>query len=327
MKEGIQDIINKLPYLGIPFSFVVLRKHLKKGHLKLVLHLFVLFSWISSTLTIANFFIHYDEIAPKIIHSKPIPIIPEMEHIYFSTMVALAILFCFYIYKYHSTWGLTKVPRKVYVVLGIWMTINLFLSTSRTGIFVLILTVFFEGLRYIIKQRKYKLLLGGFLVFAVAGLLFSLIPPIQSRLENSRRDLRAYFTGEDIADWSLSKRLAAIETSWYVIKEHPFLGIGTGDMTTEFKEYFEKMNFTMYRKVYITPHNQFLEFAVASGVLTGVLLLVFFIKYYLKGNLLMRLISLAIFLALQAELMLERQRGISFILLLLWLVKEDREKE
>ncbi len=326
LQEGIRDIINKLPFLGIPFAFAVLRKYFTRSHLVIVLHLFILFAFISSVLTIGNFLLHYDEIAPKIIHSKPIPIIPEMEHIYFSTLVALGILFSFFIYFRFPDYALTRVPRKLYLVTGIWMTINLFLSTSRTGIFVLILTMFFEGIRYVLQKKKYKIIVAGLLIFITLGYGFSLLPPIKSRLKNTQMDLKAYFTGEDIADWSLSKRLAAMETSWYVLKKHPLLGIGTGDMTTEFKEYFHKMHFTMYRKVFITPHNQFLEFAVASGVLTAILLFIFFIKYYLEGTLLMRITSLAIFFALQAELMLERQRGISFILLLLFLLRTEINK-
>lgn len=89
-------------------------------------------------------------------------------------------------------------------------------------------------------------------------------------------EYESYRCGE-VKDFSMLERLALWRNAWQVFVQHPLLGVGTGDMMPTCRQQLQKDGVLLIDNSK-TPHNQYLSFLVAFGILGMVLILFFFIR-------------------------------------------------
>lgn len=85
-----------------------------------------------------------------------------------------------------------------------------------------------------------------------------------------------YTRGENPSGHSLTMRLEFWNAAIYIIKQHPIIGVGTGDMQYEFKKAYIKTNSKLNKEWRLRSHNQYLAITVAFGIL-GLIVFLFYL--------------------------------------------------
>ncbi|MBK6822077.1 MAG: O-antigen ligase family protein [Saprospiraceae bacterium] len=152
----------------------------------------------------------------------------------------------------------------------------------KSGILGLYIGIIVYLLVFAFKRKKYSILVIGLgLTIAVVGILFYLSPSLQNKY---------YYTIWQIGEYSRSKwlyysdleRLKSIEMGWEMIKLHPILGSGIGDMhsVTE-KTYLEHLNHRLIKY----PHNQFIYSWAFCGIFSVLSLAgIFWASFIRRGS-------------------------------------------
>ena len=82
--------------------------------------------------------------------------------------------------------------------------------------------------------------------------------------------------------YSVMMKLEFWKTAFSIIKQHPILGVGTGDVTDAFKEEYTKSNTWLNEKWRLTSHNYYLYTAVALGIPGLIIFLVLIITPFIQ---------------------------------------------
>lgn len=315
--ELLKEIRIKLPLFLLPFTLINLPPLTEKQKY-LVWVLFILAVNFTAVCTLVNYLIHYQEITANIIHSKEVPIKPEMSHIYYSMIAAFAVWAGIYVYKTPViVWK--PVEKKIVLGLSIFLGLCLHIFTARTGLVAFYACCFVFAVHYIIEKKQYKtgiLLLTLFILVPVLSAL--LHKGFQDRIINTYIDLNKYNQGKDISHRSISLRLAAWQTAGHIIEKNVWIGVGIGDNEDEMKKQYEKEHFKACKECLLpNTHNQFIEFTLGFGILGGGTLLfivvypIFYARY--RKNLTFILFWIVCFMSMLTEAILERQIGVTFM--------------
>lgn len=315
--ELLKEIRIKLPLFLLPFTLINLPKLTEKQKYA-VWVFFVLAVSFTGILTLVHYLLHYQEITANIIHSKEVPIKPNMSHIYYSMIAAFAVWAGVHAYRLPVIlWK--PAEKKILLGLSLFLVLCLHVFTARTGLVAFYVSCFVFILHYIIEKKQYK---TGFLLLSLLILVpvFSalVLKGFQDRIVNTYIDLNKYNQGKDISYRSISLRLAAWQTAGHIIQRNIWTGVGIGDNEDEMKKQYEKENFKACKEcLLLNTHNQFIEFTLAFGILGGGTLLFiifypFFYKKYRK-NLTFMLFWTVCFMSMLTEAILERQIGVTFM--------------
>jgi O-antigen ligase len=101
-------------------------------------------------------------------------------------------------------------------------------------------------------------------------------------------EIDLYRKGKVPVHHSTTQRLEYIKNSLAVIRDHFWIGIGTGDLEDVVEEYFENRNTGMPKELYRRAHNQFITIWVTHGIIgfiwfvLAVFLPVWFLRRYMN---------------------------------------------
>ena len=99
--------------------------------------------------------------------------------------------------------------------------------------------------------------------------------PLEHRLYNLYYEIYRVKKDKQIGFYgSLSQRLVYLKAGISLINEKPLFGWGTGDVSTAFKNYYQKHYPQVPEKLYRKTHNQFVTIGVALGIVGMFLLLI-----------------------------------------------------
>lgn len=226
-------------------------------------------------------YIIFFEIYPINGHSSDYPN-PFMHHILYSIFLALsAALLLNRLFSKEYT-----LKEKLFIAIFFaTITINLFISTGRTGQLAFLVAIFVitvSHLKFSLKALLISVLLSTTLFYGTAKLL----PQVEARIMQGKNDIEKLLQGNFHSSWGL--RVAFWLISYEVLKEHPLLGVGVGDYKEVAKKILEENPYNFSHAVinYCTSihyHNQYLMVAVQSGLL-GVFAMLFFLYklFFLK---------------------------------------------
>ena len=320
--EFWEKIKVKLPMVLLPIGFFS-RSIFTRRQFNNILLLFILSVFLAGAITMLNYFIHFAEINEQLLHSKPIYILYAVErehnnqvnHIYYSIMLAFAIWGAFYLYREYGSGE--KLKKNLILVTGLLLLVFLHVVAARTGLFGFYASALMAMGWLIIKEKK--IILGIACALAL-GLVFitayKLLPSWQNRLTNAKEDISRMSDGKDINHYSMSMRKEALKTAWEVYKKHPVLGVGAGDLPDEMEKQYTSDNSILIKENRKLPHNQFLQELVTTGPIGLFVLLLVFILPFTNGgawrNLLFLSFIVICLVAFQVESVIERQAGVSF---------------
>jgi len=160
--------------------------------------------------------------------------------------------------------------RWLFVLLFLLTVYNvLFINLSRSGYVVL----FSLMLLLAWQQFSWKGLLAGLLIsiFLCGGLLF-LPANFKERFNLVHNEITQYEHGS--FDTSVGLRLEFYHNSLKLLREHPWIGTGTGSFSQDYLAIAQNKQFATKN-----PHNEYLNIAVQFGLLGFVILLGMFIVH------------------------------------------------
>jgi len=257
--------VKKLLYLPVLMMLI------KREHILYYLQAFILGMMISETVTYLIWF----EIIPQFMYANNTMPSALMIHFNYTVYIAMAafLLIYFLLYKKEKT----KFQTVVAVIFLSTILLNLLFSGGRAGqigFFIL----FFVLIIFHFKENFLK----GLLTFTVvSSILFSLaymnIPLFQDRANKAVYELSHFIPGEQ--NTSLGIRLGLNVNYFEIVKEHTWLGVGTGDYIDEYKLVNKTSN---YPTPIMHPHNMYMQVLVQYGVfgLISFLMIFMYQLYY-----------------------------------------------
>lgn len=195
--------------------------------------------------------VHYADVSPTHLTRKTF-------HVVYNPLLAFGI----YLVLHAALWGNYKGLLRIglFVLAGV-MIFNMFITEGRTGqlvFFVLMVLLLFQLFR---KNRLRAILAICLLLPSGFATVYSLSPVFQQRVDTACREIRGF---RDNPDTSVGMRLLFWRNSWEIIREHPWLGVGTGD----FKSAYARINRERSPASIATdnPHNQYVLVAAMVGI-------------------------------------------------------------
>jgi len=305
----------KLPFLLLPFAFLVMPSLSKKTYYSLY-YLFLLLMTAACIYTGINYLLHYDQIIEGMRMGQAIPTIGN--HIRFSLMLALAILGGALLWHHQYFWKRNG-ERWLILAMTLFLFAFIHILSVRSGLLVLYLSIAFLAVRYIWLQKQWIL---GSLVLAGLFLLpwgaYQLIPSFKAKIDYSRHDLSMYLKGEGQM-YSDAERLISLQVGWEIAKENLLFGVGAGDLRQEVKDRFSDQHpdFSTYKM----PHNQFMTILAGTGILgLAFFIFAFFYPLFYQKNFrngLFFTLHIILFFSFLVENTIENAVGIAFYLLFL----------
>ena len=142
---------------------------------------------------------------------------------------------------------------------------------------------------------------------------------IYSRLHRLIWEIEQYRAGANPSGHSLTMRWEYWKTAWHIIREHPFTGVGTGDLPDAFKKQYETDQSRLDEKWRLRAHNQYLSIGVAFGI-PGlawfvIVLVITLLTQLKKGDTLFLAFWLIAVISMCTEDTLETQAGVTFFAL------------
>lgn len=127
-----------------------------------------------------------------------------------------------------------------------------------------------------------------------------------------------YRTQGYVSGHSLAQRFVYWETGWQIFKENPWIGVGTGDVQTEFDRVYNEMGVDLPRDRRRRAHNQYLTFMLTFGGV-GFLIFLFALIYpvcktKIYKHYLFNVFFLIALLSMLNEDTLETHTGVSFFI-------------
>ena len=141
-------------------------------------------------------------------------------------------------------------------------------------------------------------------------------PGLRARISSTLFEYNLYRHSNNPNGGSLSQRIEYTRASFYLIKEHPIFGIGTGDAPDLYQEAYNELDSPLDLNYRRRAHNQYLSIAVAFGAF-GLLLFLAVLLLPFCSNKKCRTYLYSIFLCIILLSMLpedtiETQAGVTF---------------
>lgn len=107
---------------------------------------------------------------------------------------------------------------------------------------------------------------------------------LRARLSVAIYEINRYRRNHDPNGGSLSQRLEYTKASFYLIRQHPLLGVGTGDLPMAFSQAYDELQSPLVPQYRHRAHNQYLAIMVGFGAV-GLLLFLFVLLFpYLSSR-------------------------------------------
>lgn len=99
-------------------------------------------------------------------------------------------------------------------------------------------------------------------------------PGLRARLSSTLFEYNLYHQFNNPNGGSLSQRIEYTRASFHLISQHPWFGVGTGDVPKAFAQTYDEINSPLTEAFRFRAHNQFLTIAVAFGLVGLVFFLI-----------------------------------------------------
>ncbi|WP_417612463.1 O-antigen ligase family protein [Owenweeksia hongkongensis] len=318
--SGVQ---NKLSFILLPFVLMVFHPLLTRSFFRKLIAAFfyssVLICLVFLILSTINLFENYNQLAE---HNR----IEElrafnhyyasflthgyMHRSYFGLLIGAALFSSPFVAPIHST-------KRFFFYLGIVLLLGvLFLLQSRMILIAFVFCAFLYLVLKIIQSRSitWAVYLGlGIISLGVLAFFFKDSP--YNRF--NKVAVEDYELSGDSNDFTGSTiRFAIWENSLELIKEHPVVGVGYGDLRKKRLEVYRENGFKIGHSQKFNSHNQLLETQLVAGIPgTFFLLAMFGVVVWIaikRKDTHLFILTTFIFLSMLTEAMFERQLAITF---------------
>jgi len=109
-------------------------------------------------------------------------------------------------------------------------------------------------------------------------------PGLQARLSATLFEYGLYRKFNNPNGGSLSQRIEFTRASFHIIRQHPWFGVGTGDVPQAFSQAYDEIHSPLKEEFRFRAHNQYLAIAVAFGLVGLVFFLVVLLYPYFSSK-------------------------------------------
>ncbi len=307
----------KLPYLILPFAFYSVPQWNRNLYQHFI-YLFLCTMTLTSVGVLGHYIMNFESINVLISQGQSIP--TPTNHIRFSLMVSLAILLGFSLFR-RAHFLIWKWEKWLILGMGIFLLIFLHILSVRSGLAVFYLSFGLLIIRHIIISKQY--LIGGLVLVMLVSLpigAYYAIPSFKGKISYMMWDLKMHAEGKG-ESYSDSERLSSLHTASVIIREHPVMGVGAGDLKYQMHQHYDQLYPELGEQSRKMPHNQLISIWAGTGIIGLLLFLIAGMyplldkKRFLDPHFLS--INLIIFLSFMVENTIENAVGIGFHLLFL----------
>jgi O-antigen ligase len=160
---------------------------------------------------------------------------------------------------------------------------------------------------------------------------YNKLPGLRAQIEDFVTAYQRYVNLHDPNSSSMIQRFEYWRTSLLIIKQHPLLGVGTGDLPMVFEEQYIAMKSDLAPQNRLRSHNQYLSITIGFGIL-GVawflwVMLYPAIKTRNFNNYFFVIFWIIFMVSTLTEDTIENQEGVTFFALFTAMMILGREKE
>ena len=293
------ELFRDLTWLAVPLAFT-LAVPLAGGQRLAVGAAFVLATTAVGLATLAHYFLDPAAANAAIHIGQNMPAITHLFHIAFGVMLALA-FFGGLVLRRQALAG--PMLRGALVAAAVAAALTLHILAYRTGLLVLYSGLLAVAVR-LLARRHLRWGLAVLALLAVGPwLAYHTLPSVRERLNGTVWDIHQYTEGRDINNYSVARRLAAIETAGAIIGQHWLLGVGPADTRTALMAQYAWRDLGLRPENRVEVHNQYLQ-ALLGGGLVGLALLLALLFWPFTQAWARRDALLGLFLWVQATAML-----------------------
>ncbi|MEQ1746070.1 MAG: O-antigen ligase family protein [Saprospiraceae bacterium] len=251
----------RLPFLVLPWVFANLPRLGERRH-RLLLYILV---WAMAVMCVGvaiNFFLHETEIMHAMYQGRPMPV--PRNHIRFSLMVATSVLAGAWLWQNRFFWRYAGERMALAVVVVFLFGFAHFLAV-RSGLIALYAALFFLAVRWAWRSRRWGVALAaGLAAVCLFWGAVRTVPSLRQKWAYTVYDWQQYRQGAG-ATYSDSERWISMKSGWLIWQEHPWIGVGTGDLPKETEKTLTQY-FPRYQGAPKLPHNQFLYLLAGTGL-------------------------------------------------------------
>ena len=235
-----------------------------------------------------------------------------MHPTYFSMYLSTTLLGCFYLLSKHK---LLFNLRSVFYIFSILLfTVMIYLLSSKAGLIVLCLLIFYFA-KFYFKNLKKLILMAIVLLLIFSGIVAS--NDRFSSIKNSVLNTVQNKTTKSDNYSSSEQRIHVWKSTLELLKDNWLIGISAGDLKYKLTENHYSKKADPEKEKYLNAHNQYLESFLSVGIL-GIILLLSWMIYpvlYLDYTYRFIIVGLLIIISINFvfESILNRQEGITFI--------------
>ena len=320
----------KLPFLALPIAFAPLSRFDSKK-LTVLLYGFMLAFFVSTSLVLGNYFVHFESMTNSFSQGTQIPILfKDISHIRYTLMLAFS-FFCAVYLVQQQLFLISKKERWLQLAYAIFVFVALHILSVRSGLLALYLGLFYLAINEIFRRKQ--LVLGGAILLAMVilpYLAYQFVPSLHNKIGYMNFDLERYQKG-DINEHSDAMRLLSMNIGLQIWHQNPVIGIGAGDLETESNKIYAQQYPQISDYNRRIPHNQFIWVLATTGVLgLALFLTAFFLPllsqgYYKYG--LIFILHLMLFSSFFTEDTFEEQMGCGFYLIFLLILMNYFKRE
>jgi O-antigen ligase len=316
-----------LPYLLLPLAFYLIPKTQEKIYNQLYA-IFVGFTTLVCAYAFVFYLLNQNLVNQLYLESKVMPTFVT-HHPSLSIMVVMAIYLGYHLAKNKLEIGLPYQRVILYSLSG-FLFIFIHVFSVRSGLLALYAVITVELLQIILIKKQTKLALLAALVIGLAGgITLFVSPTVRNKITNTAQDLQVVKENKSANNQSLASRMISYKNALQIAKESSiWWGCGLGDIQDLNNEIFAKQYPEVTKR--ILPHNQFLFYFAALGLI-GLLLFIllfyyplFYQKAWQSPILLVQYTILSI--AFMFEAPLENQLGVAFSLIFILLPLHQNKK-
>ncbi|MBS1919898.1 MAG: O-antigen ligase family protein [Bacteroidetes bacterium] len=327
-KEWLDIIKIKAPLFLMPLAFAAPFGFSKKQW-PLLAWIFIVFVTGATLWSMGHYILDFKQINENYLRSQLLVTPLENDHVRFSWMLAVSVLVTVWLWLEKK--NESNRNNRLLLILLVWQIIFLHILAARTGLICFYAMAFIAGFGFILRKRKIKQAIPFlFLLIILPVIAYLVIPTFQNRVKYFLYDLPYFSKGHYSPSMNDAVRVISLKAGWGVLNEHPFSGVGFGDLSDETKNWYAAYQPQMQEADKILPSSEWLIYGDGFGwpgmILLGVVMFIPFFIRLKKDRLLWILLNTSVLFSILFDISLEIQFGVFlYSFTVLWWWKQDVE--
>jgi len=201
-------------------------------------------------------------------------------------------------------------------LLPVFFNLMVVLLSSKMGIISLVVIYLLMTFIFFFRQPTRKKAIFPVVMLGTVIFFMLLFPQVMERIETTTKVVENIDAIQPDVVESTGERILVWQSAWHVIKEHPFFGVGTGDVKDALLEEYSHHGIKYAYSRRLDAHNQYLQTYLSVGLI-GFLVLVTMLIWpgiaaFRRKNYIYFFFILLFGMNIMVESMFENQAGIVF---------------